>query len=91
MARRKNAFPSMRMELNIRVRQPITDPRVQRAVDWVKEMNKKKKASSMAWALLVSALNGELGGGVQAAVEAGAKSTEEAVKALEDAIDTWIS
>jgi|CXWL01.1.fsa_nt_gi hypothetical protein len=91
MARHKNIIPSRRMELNVRVAQPITDPRVQKAVDWVVEMNKKKKAAPMAWALLVSALNGELGSGVQAAVEAGAKNSDEAVKALEDAIDTWIS
>lgn len=91
MARHKNLIPSLRKELNIRVSMPITDPRVQKAVDWIIEMNNNKKAAPMAFGLLVAALNGELGGGVQAAVEAGAKSADEAVKALEDAIDTWIS
>ena len=91
MARLKNKVPSLRKELNIRIPMPITDPRVQKAVDWIIEMNKTRKASAMAFALLVSALNGELGGEVQKAVEAGAKSADEAVQALEDAIDTWIS
>ena len=71
MARPKDKFPSLRKELNLRFPMPITDPRVQRVVDWINEANKKRRAASMARELLVSALNGELGPMMQAAVEKG--------------------
>ena len=91
MARKKNAVPSIRIRLDGYQEQPITDPRIQKAVDWVNEMKAERKAFPMAWGLLVAALNGELGSEVQTAVTAGAKSTEEAVKALEDAMSVWLS
>ena len=91
MARRKNAVPSVRIRLDGYQEQPITDPRIQKAVDWVTANKAERKAFPMAWGLLIAALNGELGDQVQTAVQAGAKSTEEAVKALEDAMSVWLT
>jgi len=82
MGRIKHAIPSKRIRLDGYVRQPITDPRVQLAVDWLDEQNANRKAFPMAWDLLVAALNGELGEGVQVAVKAG--DTEKAHDALRD-------
>ncbi len=82
MARKKNLVPSLRLELNVRVERPIVDPRVQKAVDWVHEQNKRKKAAPMAWQLLVAAVNGELGSQVQTSFEKG--DTDEALEALQD-------
>ncbi len=83
MSRHKNAVPSLRMELNMRFPQPITDPRVQKTVDWIREQNKHSKAASMARDLLIAALNGELGGGVQWAMESG--NEDELQKQMEAA------
>jgi len=91
MARLKNAVPSVRIRLDGYQEQPITDPRIQKAVDWVLANKAERKAFPMAWGLLIAALNGELGDQVQMAVQAGAKSTDEAVKALEDAMSVWLS
>lgn len=70
---------------------PIDDPRVQRAYDWYLEQKRMKRAFPMAWALLVKALNGELGSDLQQAVQAGAKDTQEALEALDDLMDTYFS
>lgn len=67
--RRKSIEPSLRLQLNISVQKPITDPRVEKAVAWVQQQNVDRRAAPMAWQLLVAALNGELGGGVQWAME----------------------
>ena len=71
MARRKNVVPSIRKELNLSFKMPITDPRVQKTIDWINEQNKTRKAAMMARELLISALNGELGPTMQTAVEVG--------------------
>lgn len=68
MARHKNAVPSVRKELNIRFPAPI-DERSQKLIDWIEENNKTRKAATLARELLIAALNGELGGGVQWALE----------------------
>ena len=87
MGRKKHAIPSIRIRLDGYVRQPITDPRVQLAVDWLEEQNSKRKAFPMAFDLLVAALNGELGEGVRAAVRAG--DTEKAHDALRDLLGAF--
>lgn len=69
--RPRNPIRSWRKDLNIHVARPITDVRVQRAVDWIEENNQKRRAAPMAFQLLVAALAGELGPGMQVAVERG--------------------
>lgn len=91
MARRKNAVPSERVRLEGLQRMPIDDPRVQRAYDWYLEQKRMKRAFPMAWALIIKALNGELGSEIQQAVEAGAQDTQEALEALDDLMDTYFS
>lgn len=91
MARKKYAIPSERVRLEGLQRMPIEDPRVQRAYDWYLEQKRMKRAFPMAWALLVKALNGELGSGIQAAVQAGAQDAQEALEALDDLMDTYFS
>lgn len=81
MPRMKNVVPSARIRLDGYQTMPITDPRVQKAFDWYQEMRAKRKAFTMAWPLLVAALNGELGGGIQTAMEKA--SEEEMARALE--------
>jgi hypothetical protein len=61
---------------------PIDDPRIQTAVDWYLENKAERKAFTIAWQLLIAALNGELGESVKTAVEQG--NTEEAIEALQD-------
>jgi hypothetical protein len=68
MARPKNKYPSIRKELNLRFQHPI-DARTQKLIDWIEEQNRARKAATMAKELLIAALNGELGGGVQWAME----------------------
>jgi hypothetical protein len=68
MARPKNKYPSIRKELNLRFQHPI-DERTQKLIDWIEEQNRARKAATMAKELLIAALNGELGGGVQWAME----------------------
>lgn len=68
MARHKNLVPSMRKELNMRFAAPV-DERAQKLITWIEENNKTRKAASLARELLIAALNGELGGGVQWALE----------------------
>lgn len=87
MGRKKNLVPSIRIRLDGYVSQPITDPRVQVAVDWLDEHRKDRKAFPMAWNLLVAALNGELGEGVKVAMKAG--DTEKAIDALKDLLGAW--
>ncbi len=91
MARKKYAVPSERVRLEGLQRMPITDPRVQRAYDWYLEQKRMKRAFPMAWALIIKALNGELGSEIQQAVEAGAQDTQEALEALDDLMDTYFS
>jgi hypothetical protein len=66
---------------------PITDPREQVAWDWYAKNRRERKAFKMAWQLLVSALNGELGPQVKMAVEQG--NTEEAIEALQDLLGAF--
>lgn len=82
MARPKHKVKSERIRLDITQPMPIMDPRVQKAYDWYLEKSKERKAAPLGWALLISALNGELGPQVQEAVEKG--NTQEAVDALQD-------
>lgn len=91
MSRRKNTVPSERVRLEGLQRMPIEDARVQVAYDWYLEQKRMKRAFPMAWALLVKALNGELGGGIQQAVAAGAQDTQEALEALDDLMGAYFS
>jgi mevalonate kinase len=85
MSRQKNAVPSERVRLDGYVGMPITDPRVQKFWDWYVENRSARKAFPMAMELLMAALNGELGSGVQWAVESG--NEEELRQQLEAAQD----
>jgi len=87
VGRKKHKIPSVRIRLDGYIRQPITDPRVQVAVDWLNEQNSQRKAFPMAFDLLVAALNGELGEGIQVAVSAG--DTEKAHDALKDLLGAF--
>ena len=87
MPRRKNPVQSERIRLDITQAMPIQDTRVQKAFDWYMEKSRERKAAPLAWALLISALNGELGPQVQDAVERG--NTEEAVDALHDLMSVF--
>jgi hypothetical protein len=84
MARHKNAVPSVRKELNIRFAAPV-DERAQKLIAWIEENNKTRKAAAMARELLIAALNGELGGGVQWAMESA--NEDELRKQVEAAKD----
>jgi hypothetical protein len=82
MPRKKNAVPSERIRFEGYQRMPIDDPRVQVAYEWYVKNRAERKAFTMAWQLVIAALNGELGENVKVAVEAG--NTEEAINALQD-------
>lgn len=82
MPRRKYAERSERIRFEGYQRKPITDPRVQVAYDWYMKNKAERKAFPIAWQLMISALNGELGENVKVAVQAG--NTEEAMNALHD-------
>jgi len=86
----KNKVPSERIRLEGFQRMPITDPRVQKAFDWYLEQKRLRRAFPMAWALIIKALNGELGSEIQQAVEAGAQDTQEALEALDDLMGKWL-
>lgn len=82
MPRPRFAVPSERIRFEGYQRMPIEDPRVQKAYEWYQENKKERRAFTIAWQLIVAALNGELGPQVQVAVEEG--NTEEAIHALQD-------
>lgn len=86
----KNKVPSERIRLEGFQRMPITDPCVQKAFDWYLEQKRLRRAFPMAWALIIKALNGELGSEIQQAVEAGAQDTQEALEALDDLMGKWL-
>lgn len=85
MSRPKNKIPSERVRLDGYVGMPITDPRVQKFWDWYVENRNARRAFPMAMELLMAALNGELGSGVQWAVESG--DEEELRKQMDAAKD----
>lgn len=87
MARKKNAVPSERVRLDGYVGMPITDARVQKFWDWYTANRTARKAFPMAMQLLMAALNGELGSGVQWAVESG--NEEELRQQMEAARDVF--
>jgi len=87
MSRMKNDQPSIRVRLDGYVRQPVIDERMRKALDWLAEMNGKRKAFPVAWGFVVAAVNGELGPQVQAAVADG--NTEEALDALHDLLGAF--
>ena len=87
MGRKKHETPSIRIRLDGYVRQPIQDPRVQVTVDWLNEQRSQRKAFPMAFELLTAALNGELGEGVQVAIQQG--DTEKAHDALRDLLGAF--
>lgn len=60
MPRPKNETPSVRVRLDGYIRQPVTDPRVQKTLDWLEMHRGSRKAFPMAFDLLVAAVNGEL-------------------------------
>lgn len=82
MPKKKYAIPSERIRFEGYQRMPIEDPRVQVAYEWYLKNKEQRKAFPIAWQLIISALNGELGDKVKVAVEAG--NTEEAMNALQD-------
>lgn len=71
MARPKNKVPSVRIRLDLNLPMPVTDPDVQRAVDWLSEKRAGRRAAPMAFQLIVMALAGKMGAQVQEAVEMG--------------------
>jgi hypothetical protein len=87
MARIKNEVPSVRVRLEGLQTMPILDKRVQKTMDWYLENKKERKAFTIAWQLLISAVNGELGPQVQAAVADG--NTQEAIDALQDLLGAF--
>lgn len=82
MGKPKNSVPSARIRFEGYQRMPIDDPRVQVAYEWYVRNREQRKAFPIAWALIIAALNGEMGEGVKLAVEHG--NTDEAVDALQD-------
>ena len=87
MSRIRNAVPSVRVRLDGYQIMPILDERIQRTMDWYLKNKKERKAFTIAWQLLISAVNGELGPQVQAAVEEG--NTDEAIDALKDLLGAF--
>lgn len=87
MAKPKNKVPSVRVRLDGNIRQPVTDEREQKALNWYAEMSKQRKAFPVAWGFIVAAVNGELGPLVQAAVADG--NTDEALEALSDLLGAF--
>jgi len=87
MPKKKFTVPSERIRFEGLQRMPITDPRVQVAYEWYLKNKKAKKAFPIAWQLIISALNGELGPQVKVAVEQG--NTEEAISALQDLLGAF--
>lgn len=87
MSRMKNQVPSVRVRLDGFQAMPIVDERIQRTMDWYLKNKKERKAFTIAWQLLISAVNGELGPQVQAAVEEG--NTDEAIDALKDLLGAF--
>jgi len=87
MSRIKNVVPSVRVRLDGFQSMPIVDERIQRTMDWYLKNKKERKAFTIAWQLLISAVNGELGPQVQAAVEEG--NTAEAMDALHDLLSAF--
>jgi hypothetical protein len=87
MERMKNKVPSVRVRLDGNIRQPVIDPREQKALNWYVEMSKQRKAFPVAWGFIIAAVNGELGPQVQAAVVDG--NTEEALDALHDLLGAF--
>ena len=87
MPRKKFDVPSERIRLEGLQRMPITDERVQVAYDWYVTNKEAKKAFPIAWQLIISALNGELGPQVKVAVEQG--DTEQAISALQDLLGAF--
>jgi hypothetical protein len=84
MPRGKPKFetPSIRVRLEGNIRAPVTDPRVQKTIDWIKMQRKSRQAFPMAFDLLVAAVNGELSSVPLAALEAGDQKAADA--ALDD-------
>jgi hypothetical protein len=89
MARPRLKIPSQRIRFEGYQRLPIDDPRVQKALDWYLENKAERKAFTIAWQLLIAALNGELGENVKTAVEQG--NTQEAIEALQDLLGAFAS
>lgn len=87
MPRKKFAVPSERIRFEGYQRMPIEDPRVQVAYDWYVKNRAERRAFTMAWQLLIAALNGELGEQVKLAVEQG--NTEETIDALQDLMSAF--
>jgi hypothetical protein len=89
--RRKNEIPSLKLELIIRISQPITDPRVQKALDWIETQRGHRNAAPAVWELLVAALNGELGDGMAPAGESAEDvQLQEQQMAAEDLLANFV-
>lgn len=91
VGRRKNETPSLCIPLMIRIQQPIEDPRVQRAVDWIQLQTKQRNAAPAAWDLIVAAINGELGSGLApAGPSAEEMQLQEQQQAAEDLLANFV-
>jgi len=89
--RRRNEVPSLKLELIIRIPQPITDPRVKKALAWIEKKRELRNAAPAVWELLVAALNGELGEGAALAGEsADDEQMQEQEQAAEDLLANFV-
>lgn len=92
MAKPKNNFPSERVRLDGYIQMKdeglTADPRDQVLYDFIQEHGGNRKAFPMAKQLLISALLGELGPQLKAAVQAG--DTQAAVEAAKDLIGDFV-
>lgn len=82
MGRPRNKEQSIRIRFEGYQRMPVDDPRTKVAVDWYLSNRENRQAFPIMWQLIIAALNGELGEGVQVAVQQG--STDDAIDALQD-------
>jgi hypothetical protein len=88
--RRRNQEQSLLVPLTIRIPQPITDPRVQKALDWIQGQARQRNAAPAAWDLIVAAVNGELGGVALAGSEADERLQKQ-MQAVDDLLANFVS
>lgn len=87
MARAKNKVPSARVRLDGYQSMPVVDDRERIFWDWYLKARDSRTAFPVAKQLIISALMGELGPQVAAAVSDG--NTEETIDALKDLLSAF--
>jgi hypothetical protein len=87
MSRMKNKVPSVRVRLDGYQAMPIVDERERVFHEWYLKARGERKAFPVAKELIISALMGELGPQVAAAVSDG--NTEETIDALKDLLSAF--